>query len=57
MSECSRLKAIPEGFTRLLTTGGDTLGLYQTTLDWWRYLRALLVVMVKFHTHHISLGA
>ena len=32
----------------LRTTGGDTLGLYQTTHDWWRYLRALLVVIVKF---------
>ena len=25
----------------MLTTGGDTLGLYHTTHDWWRYLRAL----------------
>ena len=28
-------------YIRLLTTGGDSLGLYQTTHDWWRYLRAL----------------
>ena len=47
ISDCSRLQAIAEGSTRLLTTGGDTLGLYQTTHDWWRYLRAALVVIVK----------
>ena len=34
------------GLYQLLTTGGDTLGLYQTTHDWWRYLRAVLVVIV-----------
>ena len=34
-------------YIRLLTTGSDTLGLYHTTHDWWRYLRALLVVIVK----------
>ena len=28
-------------YIRLLTTGGDSLGLYQTTHDWWRYLGAL----------------
>ena len=32
----------------LRTTGADTFGLYQTAHVWWQYLRALLVVIVKF---------